>query len=131
MNDKKPRVDACPTRGGSHTAYEIEYRDTRLAGAEWQCLQTRQTKRGEFGAPAAYSTDGANLLLGLLSYEQAMALAWHAKAVAVSQLEFFLEFRVVPHRVVYEAKAWRDDTDAEVIGGAQRREDAPQSEGAK
>ena len=103
-------VKPFPTHGGTMRGYIIEAQ--KAEGGEWRQVETRQTTpdKGVPGPKLSAPLD----LLNLLGYAQAMSIAWALRAEP--DFPDGARVRVVPHKVVYDAKAWRDEGGAVEVG---------------
>lgn len=91
--------DWCPTRGGTHRAYEPQWLDN----GKWRRVPYERNAQG-FGVAQPFCCGGINTELDLCGYEQAMAFAWWWAAMAASEGKK-IEVRAQPFQVVYDLKA--------------------------
>lgn len=99
-------------RAGSYVAYEIQYK--KRGEEKWKKLPINT--RAHDGVPGDRGLMGINYSIDLLSYEQAMALAWRYKAEKAHELEW-PQVRLLPHEVSFEIKAREMPDKAEPLLG--------------
>lgn len=102
-------VKACPTMGGDMMGYTIEF--TSGLQKEWKEVSLRRSMP-EHGIPNSGTGKGVTDDLGLLTYEQAQALAWTLLAKELAYGDYLVEVRLVPYRIKYDLKAWRMEENA-------------------
>ena len=105
MNEenKKPYMEWCPTMGGSTTAYTPEY----LEGEEWKEIIV--IKDASTGIPPPKGIGSMFGIVGLLGYEQAMAIAWWFAATHKAEKDERVAVRLQRHRFIYDIKASKTD----------------------
>ena len=103
-------VKPFPTHSGTMRGYIIEIQIK--GGDEWKKIETRQNETGH-GAPHPQFAEPLKML-DLLGYAQAMSLAWGLRAEP--DFPRYARVRVVPHKVEYSTKAWRDEGGAVEVG---------------
>ena len=99
------KPEYCPTRGGSFTAYEPQWKSV----GEWQVVPWC---KDEFGVPYPEATAGITETIGLMGKNQALAIAYAFAAVGDAQ-GGTIEVRAKAYRVHYDIKAKAMDDDAE------------------
>jgi hypothetical protein len=125
MSDEKEQITA--SKGGSHFAYHIEVcsvgkKPVRLFGRWYGSEWTHWTPDQTCIPPSQLYTETA--VIGLLTYEAAMAIAWSVQARAQSFVDvegYGIKVRIVQSRLTYDIKAvrtkefdpipWRGDGD--------------------
>ena len=107
MKKKKEvkNTQATPCQAGTFAGYYIQVKKNN----KWERLNG--LRNGEMGVPPPVCHREILSLLGLLGYEQAMALAWWAKAATFKTLEL----RVVPYKIDYHADAYIDEKNAKQL----------------
>ena len=103
--------NACPTQAGTTTAYIVEYQNDDDI---WKKLETVDVP-APIGVPTGGFTPGIFKMFGFFSYSSAMALAWHY--IANEGNLSFKRVRIVPYKVKYDIKAWRQEEDFIEVGG--------------
>lgn len=102
-------VKACPTQSGTMEGYQVEVRN---ADDVWKVLVG-----GDDNHIVKIDNPGKHPILSLsvmLSYEEAMAIAWlHKLANPFSRL--LKDVRVVPYKITYDFKAWRKEDEVEIV----------------
>lgn len=100
--ESKKSPDRC--RSGTAIGYRVEY---KIPDDEWKIIPLKPALP-DSGVRQARWLQGIHAELGLLGYEAAMALAWHFKANAPTELSF-VQVRVMPFRMEYRVAAYRED----------------------
>lgn len=91
----------CPSRQGTYTAYEPEY---KAENGKWIRVPVVQEPNG---IPHPLANAGISSELGLFGREQAWALAWHFSAHVAATSFVPAEIRVAQYEVHYDMKAKR------------------------
>lgn len=96
---------------GDMLGYAIEFNNAKQK--EWKEISLRRAMP-EHGIPPAGAAKGVTHDLGLLTWEQAQALAWTflAHQLAFEDQGYTTEVRIVPYRIKYSVKAWRKEDKA-------------------
>lgn len=98
-------LEWCPSCRGTFTAYRAEW---SLDGVKWEEVSTN-TRSDTSGVPYPRFNGGICMVIGLLGFEQANAIAWGFSAQAASQGGDRIEVRVQSYEVLYDLKARKYD----------------------
>ena len=101
--DKKPKIDWCPTSSGTTTAYLPEY----FAGGEWKRIPLDTDQPA--GVPPPKHKGALYRHLGLMGYEEAMAVAWWFAAIYKADNYQRVGVRLQKYRFIHELKALKMD----------------------
>ena len=100
MTDEN-KEDWCPISGGTYRAFEPVVKDDD----EWKIIPTSSVPQDK-GVPSPLFGGVVNKAIGLMSYEQAMAIAW-MYAACKSAEGIYVSVKVQAYKVVFDVKAKR------------------------
>lgn len=109
--DMSEKLEWCPTRRGTFTAYGAEWSSD---GIKWKKVLTH-TGINPNGTPYPLGDAGICMAIGLLGFAQANAIAWSFSAQAASQGED-IQVRVQSYEILYDIKARKYDDNQLVEG---------------